>query len=65
MSGVDSPKKPSSVFRVGQRVIFHDKNGDKHYGVVEWTGREGPAKKFDYPVVGIKTVRIVFNVGHW
>lgn len=47
-----------SVFIIGQRVLFHSKQGIKHYGVVHWTGRETPYKTFEYPVVGIKTVSV-------
>lgn len=56
-SGLEPPKKDiQSVFKQGQRVKFYDMDGDTHYGGVHWTGRETSSKKFDYPVVGIKTV---------
>ena len=42
--------------------MFHDKNGDKFYGVVKWTGREDRDKKFGYPIVGIKTVKYIATV---
>ena len=45
-----------SLVKVNQRVFFHDKNGFKHYGTVGWVGRGTPTRKFDYVVVGIKTV---------
>ena len=44
---------PVSKFRKGQRVIFHDNYGNKHYGLVRWTG---DSVKFTCPVVGIETV---------
>ena len=47
------------MFRVGQRVMFYDKNGGKFYGVVKWTGTEDRDKKFEYPIVGIKTVKVI------
>ena len=62
-SSVDPPNP--SVFQVGQRVMFHDKNGDKFYGVVKWTGRKDRDKKFGYPIVGIKTVKYILCSVHW
>ena len=63
-SSVDPPNP--SVFRVGQRVMWHDKAGGEFYGVVKWTGREYPYqggyKKFEYTIVGIKTVKYIATV---
>ena len=55
-SSVD-PAPPRFV--VGQHVMFYDKNGDKHYGTVKWSGRKTRTRSFEYPVVGIKTVSFV------
>ena len=52
-SSVD-PAPPRFV--VGQYVMFYDKNGDKHYGTVGWTGRKTVSRSFAYTVVGIRTV---------
>ncbi len=37
MSSVDSPQ---CQYQVGDRVLFHNKQGKPHYGSVEWTGRK-------------------------
>ena len=52
-SSVDHDSKCSQL---GQRVAFYDKHGTKHYGVVQWIGKESRTRKFEYTVVGIKTV---------
>ncbi len=42
-------------YQVGDRVLFHNKQGKPHYGSVEWTGRK---KGVPYNLVGIITVSI-------
>lgn len=41
------------VFKPGQHVVFRDKHGAKHYGIVHWTGRGSSSTHL---VVGILTV---------
>ena len=53
MSSVDSPQ---CQYQVGDRVLFHNKQGKPHYGSVEWTGRK---EGVPYNIVGIKTVSIL------
>ena len=45
-----------SNFKVGQRVMFFNKKGGIHYGVVRWTGRSARNRTFEYSVVGIECV---------
>ena len=47
---------PPFRYQVGDRVLFHNKKGEPHYGSVEWTGRK---EKEPYNLVGIKTVSII------
>ena len=55
----DSSVHPTSPrFVVGQRVMFYNKNGVKHYGTVRWTGRKTVARSFAYTVIGIQTVSV-------
>ena len=51
-SSVDPPPR----FKLGQRVVFYDKRGGKHYGTVRWTGKRSVSREFDYMLVGIQTV---------
>ena len=44
--------------QLGQRVIFCDKYGKKHFGVVQWIGKESQTRKFKYNVLGIKSVSL-------
>ena len=50
---------PSPLHKIGERVAFYNKKGVKHYGVVDWTGRETKTSKFPYVVIGIITVSIL------
>ena len=52
----DPPALPR--FKVGQRVMFYDNNGDKHYGTVGWTASMTITRSFPYTIVGIKTVSV-------
>ncbi len=42
-------------YQVGDRVLFRSKQGEPHYGSVQWTGRK---EGVPYNLVGIKTVSI-------
>ena len=57
-SSVDEPHRFDHPLRFehGQRVVFYDKHGGKHYGTVRWTGNKSATRVFDYMVVGIQTV---------
>ncbi len=45
-----------SRYQVGDRVLFHSKEGKPHHGSVQWIGtKEG----VPYSLVGIKTVSIL------
>ena len=52
-TSVDYP----SVFKIGERVQFHDIHGKKKTGTVKWTAKSTPTKTYDYTLVGIHTVR--------
>ena len=52
-SSVDYP----SIFKIGERVQFHDIHGKKKTGTVKWTAKSTPTKTYDYTLVGIHTVR--------
>ena len=58
----DVDPAPASRFQIGQRVTFYNNKGTKHFGTVGWTGRETRARKFDYVVIGIKTVSNNFQL---
>ena len=49
---------PPSQFIKGQRVMFYDNKGEKHYGTVGWTGKNTRTRAFDYTLVGIQTVSV-------
>lgn len=46
----------SSLFQMEQRVVFQDKHGAKHCGVIRWTSTGFSTMAFTHPVVGIQTV---------
>ena len=52
-SVMDSP-----AVQIGERVCFYDKKERKYTGVVRWTGKSTPSRKFDCSVVGIQTVSL-------
>ncbi len=47
---------PPYLCQVGDRVVFHNKQGIPHYGSVQWIGEK---EKVPYNLVGIKTVSII------
>ena len=53
-SGIDPAQPPR--FQIGQRVSFYNNKGVEHFGTVGWTGSKIVSRKFDYVVIGIKTV---------
>jgi hypothetical protein len=61
----DVPREFSQEFRPGECVHFFNKHGEKHLGVVRWTGRECRVKKLKYLVVGIQTVSCVNIIIHY
>ena len=64
--GKDSESSVDPVhyrFKKGQRVMFYDNKGEKHYGTVGWTGNSTRTRTFDYILVGIRTVSVC-DQGH-
>ena len=49
----------SSRFVKGQRVMFYNVYGVKHYGRVGWIGNQSSTRLFHFTIVGIRTVSLL------
>ena len=58
-SNLDSHRIPSTC-KIGDRVLFFNKQGEPSEGTVKWIGKSSRARSFEYNYVGIISVSFFF-----